>query len=412
MNIGSIVKYYRLRNGLTQAELSNGICSISHLSKIESNKYSPHKETLEELFKKMHIEWEKEVVGYKKFEEKLSRFISHSVYYDFESMETLYKELKENEDYLQSTDLVNKYELYKLRYYLYKRDTSQAKRQHQLVEKLRPTFNDYERIVAKVISIMFYISIGEDERAEQLFAKIDEDAERIPKLLEGEYFYQRAWLLHKKTKYGKSSYYAEMAVEHFLKDFNYIRLMHAQLLLAINFTSRDLYLQSEKLFTILMRNTQMMGQGELYQHTLYNLSVLYNRMGNHTDAYELLVELKSIISVESGFYDAVLLNMLHTSLEAGIDSPNALEELKVKMYKSKDPYLEIHYEYYKKTKFSQQELYDYSENIMFPFLRKYGYIEEGRRIAWRLARYYKEKEDYEKVDFFSDYYYAEGDKEL
>ncbi|MEK5067824.1 helix-turn-helix domain-containing protein [Sporosarcina sp. FSL K6-1508] len=411
MNIGSIVKYYRLRNGLTQAELSNGICSISHLSKIESNKYSPHKETLEELFKKMHIEWEKEVVGYKKFEEKLSRFISHSVYYDFESMETLYKELKENEDYLQSTDLVNKYELYKLRYYLYKRDTSQAKRQHQLVEKLSPTFNDYERIVAKVISIMFYISIGEDERAEQLFAKIEENAERIPKLLEGEYFYQRAWLLHKKTQYGKSSYYAEMAVDHFQEDCNYIRLMHGQMLLAINFTNRDFYLQAEKLFTILMRNTQLMEQGELYQHTLYNLSVLQNRMGNHEYAYELLAELKNIITDDSGFYDAVLLNMLHTSLEAGIDISNALKEMEGRIEVTKDPYLIVFYKYFKSAEVSQQDFYDHCEEIMFPFFKKYGYIGEGRRIAWKLSKYYRDQADYEKVDFYNNYYYKEGDEE-
>lgn len=410
MNVGSIVKYYRLRNGLTQAELSNGICSVSHLSKIESNKYSPHKETLDVLFKRMNIEWETELVSYTKYEDKLVLFISHSVYYNFPAMDTLYKELKEDEDYLQSTDLVNKYELYKLRYYLYKKELSKAKRQHQLVEKLCPTFNNSEQIISFVISIMFHISLGEYDRAEEIFLKIDKNQERIPKLFEGEFFYQRAWLLHKRTVYGQSSYFAEMAVQHFKEDCNYIRLMHAQLLLAINFTNRDFHLQADKLYSILLRNTQVLGKNELYQNTLYNYSVLQNRIENHIYAHELLIELKSLISIENTLYDAVLIHLLYTSIEANYEFNFLLEELVTRVNKTKDPYLKVHLKYFNLVKFSQQELYSYCEETMFPFFRKYGYIGEGRRTAWRLAEYFRKNNNFIKADRYSVYYYVEGDK--
>ena len=116
MNIGSILKYYRMKNNMTQAELCEGICSISHLSKIESNKYVPHIETINELFKRMNVEWEQEVNSYEYWKDKLETFIMHSVYYDLTSMDQVFKELSTQEDYLQSTDLVNRYELYKLRY--------------------------------------------------------------------------------------------------------------------------------------------------------------------------------------------------------------------------------------------------------------------------------------------------------
>lgn len=408
MNFGSIVKYYRLRNGLTQAQLSDGICSISHLSKIESNKYIPHRETIEELFRRMNIEWKKEIDTYKKYEEKLSRFIEHSVYYDFDSMEKLYEELKADEDYLQSTDLVNRYELYKLRYYLYKRDVGKTKQQMHILDKLRPTFNDYERAVAKVISVMYFISIADDEKAGSLFLKINEERTRIPKLLEGEYFYQNAWFLHKQTKYGKSSYYAEMAVHHFQEDCNYKRLMHAQLLLAINYTNRDFYLQAEKLFQTLMRNTKMMEQVELYQQVLYNFSVLQNRLGNHKYAYELLMELKEITSMENDFYYSVLVHILYTSIELKHDDQDILDELKIKAEVSKNPYLKIVSTYFEQMKFSQQELYDYCEQKLFPFFEKYGYIGEGRRVAYQLTKYYRGKGDYQKADTYSSYYYLEG----
>src|SRR5690625_4651585 len=184
---------------MTQAELAEGICSVSHLSKIETNKYSPHKETIEDLFNRMDIEWENEVHIYKSFEEKLSEFFSCAIYYDLASMESLHNELKKDEDYIQSTDLLNKYELYKLRYYLYKGDASSAKQQMQLIEKLATSFNAYEQIIAVVFAITFYGFVGDDEGAKRLFSQVDaeSDVKSFPKLLEGEYFYQRAWILHK-----------------------------------------------------------------------------------------------------------------------------------------------------------------------------------------------------------------------
>lgn len=411
MNIGSIIKYYRLRNGMTQAELAEGICSVSHLSKIETNKYSPHIKTIEDLFNRMNIKWENEVHIYKSFEEKLSEFFSYAIYYDLESMERLHDELKKDEDYIQSTDLLNKYELYKLRYYLYKGDTSRAKQQMQLIEKLATSFNASEQIIAVVIAITFYGFVGDDERAERLFSQIDADADikSFPKLLEGEYFYQRAWILHKWAQYDKSSYYASFAIDHFQKDCNYIRLMHAQMLLAINYTNRDYYLWAEELFMILMRNTRMMRQEVLYHHTLYNLSILHERMGNQIKAYEYLVKLKSMISTKSELYDPVLLNMLHISIGTDREDLKMIEELRNRVNGTNGSYLELQLKYFEHMKLTQQELYDYCENIMFPFLNKFGNIRESQRMARRLAKFYREKKDFEKADFYNNYYDEEGD---
>ncbi len=405
------MKYHRLRNGMTQAELSEGICSVSHLSKIESNKYTPHKETLEDLFNRMKIAWEIETHVYKNFENKLREFIGYAIYYDLESMENLYMALQKDEEYLQSTDLLNKYELYKLRYYLFKKDMSKAKQQMLLIDKLTQTFNASEKIISDVISVMYHIAIGNDNHAEQLYAKIDEDVDirNSTNIFEGEYFYQRAWLLHKRAQYDKSSYYAGFAIDHFQKDCNYIRLMHAQMLQAINFTNQDYYLWAEDLFSILIRNTKMMKQEELYHHTLYNFSVLQERMGNHENAYELLVKLKNMISKESAFYDSVLLNLLHTSIGTDRESSKTLEELRERANQSDEPYLKIQLTYFEKMKHSHQELYDYCEEIMFPFLNQFGDIREGRRMALRLAKYHTEKRNYEKAYFYYNYYNEKGD---
>src|SRR5690606_40225211 len=148
MNIGSILKYYRMKNNLTQSELSKGVCSVSHLSKIESNKYIPHDETINELFKRMGINWEREVETYEYWTEKLEAFILHSIYYDLKSMEEVYQELSTQKDYLQSTGLVNRYELYKLRYYLFKKEIHLATQQISILKRMEKSYTEYDKGVS------------------------------------------------------------------------------------------------------------------------------------------------------------------------------------------------------------------------------------------------------------------------
>lgn len=412
MNIGSILKYYRMRNNLTQAELCKGVCSISHLSKIESNKYIPHNETINELFKRMGIEWEREVDIYEGWKEKLETFIMHSVYYDLKAMEEGYKELSAHEDYLQSTDLVNRYELYKLRYFLFKQDTPRATQQVSILKRMETSFTEYEKGVSKVIYLIYDIFSQNFTEAENRLERIEEFRERIPHMFEGELFYQRAYLLHNRAQYSKSTYYAEMAVDHFRKDSNYIRLLHAQLLLAINYTNRDFILQADGLFKTILRNARMMQMEQLYQGALYNYSMLQNRRELHSSAYDMLKELKALLEPGADLYQAVLIHLLQTAVEENKEIDSLLDELEVLAGRKKDPYLKVQLDYFRKTKISQQELLNYCEQIAFPFLKKHDYIGEARSIAWRLANYYRSIGDYEKAGVYSLYHYDKGEKEL
>lgn len=412
MNVGSILKYYRMRNNLTQAELCKGVCSISHLSKIESNKYIPHNETINELFKRMGIEWEREVGIYESWKEKLETFIMHSVYYDLKAMEAGYKELSAREDYLQSTDLVNRYELYKLRYFLFKQDMPRATQQVSILKRMETSFTDYEKGVSKVIHLMYDIFSQKFAEAENRLEQIEEYRERIPFMFEGELFYQKAYLLHNRAQYGRSTYFAEMAVDFFRTDCNYIRLLHAQLLLAINYTNRDFTLQADRLFKTILRNAKLMEMNQLYQGALYNYSVLQNRRGLHKSAYEMLTELKALLEPGANLYQPVLIHLLQTAVEENKEIDPLLDELKALVERKKDPYLEVQLNYFRMTKLSQQELFNYCEQIVFPFLKKHDYIGEARSIAWRLANYYRSIGDKEKAAKYSLYHYDKGEKEL
>jgi len=53
MNVGSLIKYYRTKQGMTQSELVEGICSVPHLSKIENNGKEGNDQTIDLLLKRL-----------------------------------------------------------------------------------------------------------------------------------------------------------------------------------------------------------------------------------------------------------------------------------------------------------------------------------------------------------------------
>ncbi|MGE7691731.1 helix-turn-helix domain-containing protein [Lysinibacillus sp. NPDC097214] len=55
MKIGEIIKYYRRKNSMTQENLSQGICSVPYLSKLENNQLNPSDHIIKLLCKKMNL---------------------------------------------------------------------------------------------------------------------------------------------------------------------------------------------------------------------------------------------------------------------------------------------------------------------------------------------------------------------
>ncbi|NQD68786.1 helix-turn-helix transcriptional regulator, partial [Bacillus haikouensis] len=74
MSSGILIKFYREKNELTQEELGKGICSVTHISKIErgNTQYSP--EITQLLSKKLGIDLEKEMQALQKFERLLDQW--------------------------------------------------------------------------------------------------------------------------------------------------------------------------------------------------------------------------------------------------------------------------------------------------------------------------------------------------
>lgn len=409
MNVGSVIKYYRSKNGMTQAQLAEGICSISHLSKIESNTYIPHESTAEALLAKMGIWWKKEVARHRRLEQQLEELIDGLLHFDTEKAEKTFTQLEQEIEYLWSTDLVSRYELYKFRFLLHRQHKGEdMASQRELLERLKGSFTALENWLYQFFLSLYYAMTNKTEKAMKIISKLDKGIQGIPHKFEGEYYYQRARVLMMREDIDPASHYAELAVQHFRLHYNYIRLLHAQLLLAMNYTRRNLLVQASSIYETLKRNTRLTGQTELYSQTLYNLAELLMQKKDYQEAYELLLELKEKAAKDSYFYSAVLVSAIESAMETAIDAGPLIEELREANKESKCNYFKIYATYFYKRKFSQPDLYAYCEEIMFPFLQKNGFIKEGKKIASELGGYFRNRKEWEKADFYSFYYDRNG----
>ncbi|WP_245894355.1 helix-turn-helix domain-containing protein [Planomicrobium soli] len=408
MNVGSVIKYYRSKHGLTQQQLADGICSISHLSKIESNSYIPHETTTQALLAKMGVQWKKEVDKQKRLEHELVEFIDCSIYFDLESMRHQYKILEKENEYIQSTELVNQYELYKFRFYTFNNDHQRAEKQKNLLERLKGSFSAPEKWLYQFFLSIYYTMIGQIELSLKLLENLEEGIRSIPQKFEGEYYYQKARLLILQDRYERSAYYAELAVRHYQLHYNYIRLLHAQMLLAINYTRRNLFVQAVELYGVLKRNSQITGQTDLYHQTIYNYAELLKEKAENRQAVEQLLEIKDKLPKDSYFYKAVLVSLLEAASETGQQTEEFINELKQANSGKNNEYFEIHATYFEKRFFSQEDLLNYYEEKMFPFFRKNGYIKEAKKVSTQLALYYQQKREWEKAHFYSAYQEQNG----
>lgn len=403
MNAGSIIKYYRTKNNLTQLQLAEGICSISHLSKIESNAYSPHESTIKALLLKMGVLLNKEVEKHKRLEKIIGKFIDCSLHYDLETMREIYKQLETENDYIQSTDLVNQYELYKFRFYIYDADLIKAEEQKKMLERMKASFLAPEHWVHQFFQSLYWSMMGDNVKSLELLNSLDIGIQSIPQKFEGEFYYQKARMLVLADRHELSAHFAELAVRSFQLHHNYIRLLHAQILLAINYTRRNLLVQAESLYEVLIRNTHLTKQSALHNQTLYNYTELLRLKNAHGEALEILQALKKKVEPDTYFYKAVLTSLLESMVEGGQDSSVQIAELKAISGSPKDKYFHIYSNYFEKRNFSQPNLLAYCEEIMFPFFRKNGYIKETKNVAAELAAHYRNQQQWEKAYFYQTY---------
>ncbi|MFB1082152.1 helix-turn-helix domain-containing protein [Jeotgalibacillus sp. JSM ZJ347] len=409
MNVGSIIKYYRTKKGLTQTELAEGICSTSHLSKIETNMYSANEETVGLLLAKLGLQLEDITGDLREVKETLEAFMHAICMHDRESIELLNSELTKKEDYILTSEYVNLYHLYKLRYQLFQWDIEGAEESLKLIQKIKNTFDPIEKNIFLFFK-GFYLSMHE---------KYEEGLETIHEFLNNPLPIGGMWvgeacyiLSHHYISLNNNEAaltFSKKAYDVYLAESNFTRQVHSQMILGISYMRLSLYNEALTVYKSLLRNTRMFFKDSLYPGVLINYArclYLTKEYKKAEKAAKEAIELSELFSYSYG-----------TSLLIWLESKVKLNDIDKKWHSNMrllketdtiigNKYFYHHSNFLEKYEFSQYEGIKYAVKYLYPHLLKLQSYSDALEVLEMIIDYYESKGDAEKVN----YYYSQWRK--
>ncbi|TCP23814.1 tetratricopeptide repeat protein [Scopulibacillus darangshiensis] len=273
--IGTRIRYYRKRSGLTLEQLADGICSVSYLSKFEHGEKASD-EIIKFLCDRLGISFE-DVDNHEEIAE-INRLLDewYESIRDRNPDDMAEKEQAVTEKINTTEDpfLLIKYELFKVRLLLIDHKSDEAKPMLANIEKFKEIFTpELQYLYYHFKGVYFYTLENYNEalrlyqHAEELLIQLNYNEKEAAEL------YYQISLTHTDFYHiSQGINYAHKALELFEKSYNLKRIADCQTLLGIS--SRRIFNYDQAEF----HYTQALKFAELYKDDIRK-GILYHNLG-------------------------------------------------------------------------------------------------------------------------------------
>ncbi|WP_227394410.1 helix-turn-helix domain-containing protein [Jeotgalibacillus aurantiacus] len=405
MNVGSIIKYYRTKQGMTQTELAEGICSTSHLSKIETNMYAANEETVGMLLEKLGLKLEEVSGRLNEMKELLQEFIEAIFTQDRELAATLYVQVIENQDYMLSSELVNLYHLYIYRYQLWNQEAEKANESLKILQKIKNTFNSIELNIFSFVQAVHCSTKEDHEMTIKHMNNFLENPIPIGNYWVAECHYQLAYAHISINQNEAGLITGKKAYDLYVAECNFTRQIHAQMILGICYTRLGLYNEAIVVYRPLLRNVRMHYKNSLYVSVLINysrcmyLSKEYSKVQRHVD------EALQLVEPYTDSHGTALLIWLENALKT--KKVNKTWHSRVLLLREisaiiNDKYYHHYSIYLEKLEFSQVDGIKYAVKWLYPYLIKVNAYSDAREVVEEIIDYFNQVGDYVKAKEYYD----------
>jgi transcriptional regulator with XRE-family HTH domain len=295
MEFGALIKFYRTQRGITQAELARGICSVPHLSKIENNSKEANEETVSLLLERLEISLEEMEEKEGTIQLLLKQLAEKINYYLKDKVDEIYQKLKEMEHIIPFSKFIYLYELIKYRYLLFKGFYTEAESQKDLLFKQRKNFSQHEEYLFLYSNAVLLTMKGQYRAADEILDAMYDDPSN--ETARAEFYYYRAFVKSALEQSGHAIHFGKLALQLYMNEHNFFRILHTLMLLGINYTSANIYEEAEECFDHLIRSEELLKQEKLLPQIYHNMGYLQNKKKNPKEAliyYEKSLALQSI----------------------------------------------------------------------------------------------------------------------
>lgn len=286
--VGERIRYFRKLNRLSQKQLSEGVCSVSHLSNIENGGYErPSVYIIEELCKKLNISLD-DLDAYDmvaSISKKISLWHKYMRNRDKTQATKLFESINEDISQTYDPDVLIKFKIFTLNYKILLRKVVEAGELIHELQQHRENMKD-EHEYYYLLFCGYYMYVKEDytEAMELLL----EAKNKLDKLSfdDPDIYYALALVYMHLNGAIYSIDHAEQALQLYVNEFNYVRSVECEILLGINKTNMHNYNQAHIHLTKAYDAAKLLNSVELVGNIYYYFGYL-NLMKNE---YELAID--------------------------------------------------------------------------------------------------------------------------
>lgn len=383
MGIGKIIKMNRLMKGLTQAELCQGICSITHLSKIENEFTKVSYDTIKLLCQRLKIELEKEQEKIESISSTLDNFYDAIAFENKTVIKMTYEYLEENSFYIRCTHLSDKYDLFLFRYYLFMGQLEEAHHSYEKISRKKKELGRYEKNLFFHFTGVYFLLKYQEKVALDCLLQVEIEEHSSPEI-----YYHLGWAYYLNNLMGSASYYFYEALKAFQcnKQLNRVLECKAMLIVQLDqFDTNGLKILTKDFQTKLAKTENQFTQSIL----LFVMGYSYLKVGGYEKAKHYLK--KSLEKNIKKQYHYLINHYLLThsdvrqnnfpisEIEEGLELAKSLQNEKYIIL-----FQTLFYEVTKHTRF-----YNYLELVALPCYLRERFDEQLRFYGSQLIFYYE-----------------------
>ncbi|MEH7451143.1 helix-turn-helix transcriptional regulator [Gottfriedia acidiceleris] len=396
---GQIIKFYRERQNMMQKDLGIGICSSTHISKIERGLTEVSKETINLLSERLGIDMEIEIKTYNGIDSILKKWHESIIL----KLKTKAKNLKEQLEaiaLLHMPDIYRSYTLILTRYYLLIGQGHQATSLIAEMDKWSD-LPPYEKNMLLHIKGFNALINKEYYKAISYFQGID-----LTYYNNQEYYYHLAFAYHSLNSRVLAYYFAEKSLSFFTEVRSFTRMIEAEMLMLVQVERDEFYDPKDIEYQRLIEMTENIGLDHQRAMLIHNLAYQKVRQGNYDKASEYYKQSMDIKDPNTALHIASLEGYINALSKQGLKSTEKLLQLVEKGIALSEEITEpiyLHFFYLHKYNLQKEKelYYHYLEKEAFPYYHKMAHVRLSEHYAIKLFDYHMEKGNVEEANQYA-----------
>ncbi|CDQ18663.1 Helix-turn-helix domain-containing protein [Halobacillus karajensis] len=405
---GSLIKQHRKFKNMTLEELASGICSVSYLSKIEHDTINASEEIYRHLGERLKI---KLTDINQEFDQTIHQELLdwHEVIQrrDLPLMDEYYQKCTNALRTNQNTELNHLYKIVKSRHTMKLNEGPLSDDDLKEINDLYAYSNaEYKFFYHKTVGIHYLLKNHQFKTALHHFHKTEDLLKKLP-FNDSETYFHLALTYSQTRAAVESNYYAHTALEGYIKDFDYERIVDTYMIIAINYRSLDIYSIAEEYFKKLIKIAKYHLKSVDERRIYHNLGFIYANQERYDEAFELLDKAFNMtIDVKDDFFYVNTIYLLaSTNYYAGnvekawayIDQgEKSAEEYDIQFFKYRFFVLRHTIQENTLADFFIEKL----ENEIIPYSREHNEYGDYKNYCEMLGNLYYEKRMYKKAAMY------------